>query len=250
MLNEAVAKPIGRKAYGSIGHLPGSRMEIQHAKHATGKEVGKDFGVHPGAAKICTEKVRDRHDRIIVQEKLDGSCCAVALVDGVIHPIGRAGWPSVSSPYLQHRMFHDWVRMHEDKFRAALKDGERMVGEWLAQAHGTRYELWHQPFAPFDIMTGSDRMPFDSFCERIQDEFWVPPNLLHRGPLSINDAIAAAQEQNHHKALDAIEGVVYRVERRGVVEFLAKYVRPEKVDGCYLPEVSGGEPIWNWQPGK
>jgi len=37
-----------------------------------------------------------------------------------------------------------------------------------------------------------------------------------------------------------------RVERRGCVDFLAKYVRPEKVDGRYLPEQAGGEPIWHW----
>jgi hypothetical protein len=34
------------------------------------------------------------------------------------------------------------------------------------------------------------------------------------------------------------------VERRGEVDFLAKYVRPDKVDGKYL----GGEPIWMWRP--
>ena len=37
-------------------------------------------------------------------------------------------------------------------------------------------------------------------------------------------------------------------ERRRVVDFLVKYVRSEKVDGAYLPEVSGGEPVWNWRP--
>lgn len=36
-------------------------------------------------------------------------------------------------------------------------------------------------------------------------------------------------------------------ERRRVVDFLAKYVRPEKIDGCYLPEITGREPHWNWR---
>jgi hypothetical protein len=49
---------------------------------------------------------------------------------------------------------------------------------------------------------------------------------------------------------DEIEGVVYRVERKGKVDFLAKYVRPDKVDGSYLPEVSGREAVWNWRPTK
>ena len=34
------------------------------------------------------------------------------------------------------------------------------------------------------------------------------------------------------------------------VDFLAKYVRPEKVDGAYLPEMSGQTAIWNWRPAK
>jgi len=38
---------------------------------------------------------------------------------------------------------------------------------------------------------------------------------------------------------------VWRVEREGAVDFLAKYVRPEKADGCYLSEVSGKDTIWN-----
>jgi hypothetical protein len=34
------------------------------------------------------------------------------------------------------------------------------------------------------------------------------------------------------------------------VDFLAKWVRPDKVDGMYLPEISGKEPVWNWRPGS
>jgi len=41
---------------------------------------------------------------------------------------------------------------------------------------------------------------------------------------------------------------VYRVERKGKVEFLAKYVLPDKVDGRYFPEISGQPEVWNWQP--
>ena len=37
-------------------------------------------------------------------------------------------------------------------------------------------------------------------------------------------------------------------ERRPVVDFLVKYVRPDKVDGCYLPEINGGQAHWNWEP--
>ncbi len=43
-----------------------------------------------------------------------------------------------------------------------------------------------------------------------------------------------------------IEGVVYRLERKGKVGFLVRYVRPDKRDGIYLPELSGQAAVWNW----
>lgn len=231
-----MTKPLGRKAYGSIGHLPESRLG------------SGDHSVHTGQGRICCVKARDRHDRIIVQEKLDGSCVAVALLDGVLHALSRAGYAAVSSKYEQHQFFDLWVRLHEDRFRAVLREGERIVGEWLAQAHGTRYDLTGlEPFAPFDIMQGDQRLPYDEFSARVGDSF-LRPHLLHDGgPL----VVAAALKLHAAKSwpADEIEGVVYRVERRGVVGFLAKYVRPDKVDGKYLPELSGQPAIWNWRPG-
>ena len=234
MTTAEYTKPLGRKAYGSIGHLPCSRMGPG------------DHAVPEGMAKICCEKSR-KGDTVIVQEKLDGSCVAVALLDGVLHPLGRAGWPAVSSPHLQHRYFANWVRENEDRFRAVLQDGERIVGEWLAQAHATRYELRHDPFVPFDIMRDDKRMTYDRFLDRVAAS-WVLPNQLGLLPMPVDRALAIAQHQNAHGAIDQIEGVVYRVEREGRVDFLAKYVRPEKKDGIYLPEISGKEPVWNWQP--
>jgi hypothetical protein len=227
----AAVKPIGRKAYGSIAHLPMSRMGPG------------DHHCHAGQARICTEASRDRHDRIIVQEKLDGSNVAVALKDGVLHPIGRAGWPAISSKYEMHHLFAQWAWANEERFRAVLREGERVCGEWLAQAHGTIYDLrTREPFAAFDIMTGDQRLPFDAFRDRVNGIFSTPTLLHDGGPISVTAAM------DLHAVLrwpcDEVEGVVYRVERKGVVDFLAKYVRPDKVDGKYL----SGEPVWLWRP--
>ena len=229
-------KPLGRKAYGSIGHLPMSRMGPG------------DHACPEGYAKICCQKSRDKHDRIIVQEKLDGSCCAVAKVNGEVIALGRAGWRAASSPYEQHQLFHRWVLDHWQRFHDLLDEGERIVGEWLAQAHGTRYQLRHEPFVAFDLMIDDRRLTFDEFKTRIGDAFTVPYTVNIGPPMSVEIALAAVQRQNHHGALDPIEGVLYRVERQSRVDFLAKFVRPDKVDGCYLPECSGKVAIWNWRP--
>ena len=53
-----------------------------------------------------------------------------------------------------------------------------------------------------------------------------------------------------HGATELPEGAVWRVERRGKYDFMAKYVRPENIDGCYLPEMSGGGEYWNWRQSR
>lgn len=232
----ATDKPLGRKAYGSIAHLPGSRMGPG------------DHACHPGQAAIATEKVRDRHDRVWVQEKLDGSCVSVARVNGEIVPLSRAGYRAVTSPYFQHILWAEWVLDNIARFDALLSEGERVVGEWLAQAHGTRYDLTdREPFVAFDIMREAERLTHDEFTTRMEADFFLPTLLADR-PTSIEDAMAALGLRGHYGALDPVEGVVWRVERKGRVDFLAKYVRPDKVDGCYLESVTGQDPVWNWSP--
>lgn len=232
---ETVAKPLGRKAYGHIPHLPGSRIGPG------------DHKCDAGQARIATEKVRDRHDIVIVQEKLDGSCVAVARIEGAIVPLGRAGYPAVSSPYEQHRHFANWVYAHQQRFLEVLQDGERLCGEWLMQAHGTRYACT-EPFICFDIICGSERLPYSNFYQRTAGVF-CQPHVICVGPaLKVVEALERLGTYGFHGALDPVEGAVWRVERKGVVDFLVKYVRPDKIDGAFLPEISGKEPILNWRP--
>lgn len=227
------AKPLGRKAYGSIPHLPNSRMGPA------------DRHCHEGQARIATEKPRDRHDLVIVQEKLDGSCCSVARVGGEIVALGRAGYLATTSPYAQHVYFAAWVHQHRDVFDF-LDEGERVVGEWLAQAHGTRYRLGHEPFVAFDIMRGIERATFEEFTFRTQDRLRSPHLISLGDPMSVEVAMDRLHPYGFHGALDPVEGAMWRVERDGRVDFLVKYVRPDKVDGCYLPSVSGEPEVWNW----
>lgn len=232
-------KPLGHRAYGSIPHLIGSR-----------RGPG-DIGVNEGQHRICTEKARDKHDVIIVQEKLDGTCVSVAKINGEIVPLIRAGYPAIGSNYAQHHLFHHWALGQHRRFNNLLEEGERVVGEWLAQAHGTRYDLkGEEPFVLFDIMRGHERSPLSSVGLRAVSCQFVLPELIHHGaPIEIEAVMNKLGEHGFHGAIDPVEGAVWRVERKGNVDFLAKYVRPEKgADGKYLESVTGGGPVWNWQP--
>lgn len=243
------AKPLGAKAYGSIPHLPGSRLGQG------------DHHVHEGSARIATVQTRDRHDVVYVEEKLDGSCCAVArLADepgmtctGPIVALVRAGYLAQSSRYEQHQLFAAWVRANVRLFEF-LEPGERVVGEWLAQAHGTRYDLaGRQPFVAFDIMRGMERAGRREFRDRTIA--LATPSVLSTGPAcSVEEAMSRLETYGSYGALDPVEGAVWRVERDDVVDFLCKYVRPDKIDGRYLPDSPEGHaagvqaPVWNWRP--
>jgi len=232
-------KPLGHKNYGHIPHLAGSRMGPG------------DHKCHEGQEKIACKKTRDRYDRVIVQEKLDGSNVGVARIDDILYPLTRAGYIANTSPFKMHHEFHNWVFENSDRFMSVLQNGERLCGEWLLVAHGTIYNLPHEPFAAFDIISDKHkRMPFDDFIKRINNKFVTPHVLSDNGSISIEKACKLLNTYGFHGATEPAEGAVWRVERntlidknRGniagrisIVDFLVKYVRPEKEDGKYLTD--------------
>lgn len=247
-------KPLNHRNYGSIAHLPGSRLGPG------------DHHCHEGQQRICLEKARDKHDRIIVQEKLDGSNVGVAkLEDGTLKALTRAGYEAHTSPFKQHHVFADWVMRASARFMHLLAPGERVVGEWLYQAHGTRYALRHEPFVAFDIMVKDRREVFSVTHARLTHAGFVTPHLIHAGPpIDLDSALELLGPYGRHGAQDPVEGVVYRVERnelidksrgdsggrRWRVDFLTKFVRNEKVDGLYLESNTGKDAILNSWPGE
>ncbi len=228
-------KPLKMNNYGTIALLPNSRV------------TPADHHCHAGQARIATQKARDRHDEVIIQEKLDGSNVGAARLNDEILAITRAGYLAITSPYEQHWHWATWVKANESRFRYVLNEGERICGEWLMQAHGTRYNLWHEPFVAFDIMLEHYRLPYDPFLERTSRGHFVTPHLIHRGqPLNVDAVLARLGYYGYHGAIDEVEGAVFRVQRKGEIDFLVKYLKPYKKDGAYLPGVTGGEPVWNW----
>ena len=193
-------KPLGHKSYGSIPHLIGSRRGP------------RDYGVNEGQQRICCERARDKNDDIIVQEKLDGANVGAALVDDQVLALTRSGTLARESDFEQHRLFAAWVAANEARFRAVLRAGERLCGEWLALAHGTIYDLPHEPFVAFDLMTGSERTPYDDLSARLNGDF-VLPRLLHRGGPWPVEAMLERLEPSGHSAQGLAEGAVWRVER-------------------------------------
>lgn len=229
-------KPLFRKNYGSIGHLPKSRLGEG------------DHSLSENQAAVLTDKPRDHKDLVIVQEKLDGANVGVLRKDGRLIALTRAGHTAETSPMEQFQMLTKWVANNEARFDF-LEDGERVVGEWIAMAHGTRYKT-DDPFVAFDIMREDRRETYINFRARIGLKLRVA-HLLHIGqPISIKKIEKLldhgfGETYGYHGALEPVEGAVWRVEREGKVDFLAKYVRHFKQDGKYFNE-DHTKLVWNW----
>lgn len=234
---EMTKKPMGFRAYGSIPHLPNSRLG------------DGDHYISFGQSDILTARARDKHDRIIVAEKLDGSCCAVwKSPEGEVVALGRAGFPASSSPYEHVANFAEWVAENRAKFDR-LERGMRLVGEWCSMAHGTIYERMNVPFIVFDAIVGQQRVSIDdAYALASQCELPTAHILSDGPPASIQSVISTLGSHGFHGAVDGPEGAVWRVERRGKFEFAAKFVRHDKIDGKYFPQISGEDAIWFWRP--
>lgn len=235
-------KPLGGKAYGSIAHMPSSRLGPGDWKCTAGEQEIATSSARPG-------------DTVFVMTKVDGANCAVANIEGEIVPLIRAGYRARDARYDHLLRFETWALAHADRWRAILAPGERLCGEWLIQAHATRYDLTgREPFVPFDIIVQGKpgerrvgRRLFDDVIERCTRIGLAHVPVLSRGPaISIEEAYRrACLPEFRFGAIDPPEGCVWRVERNGVVHFVIKWVHPDKRDGIFLPGISGLPPIWN-----
>jgi hypothetical protein len=219
-------KPLGKKNYGSIPHMSGSRLGPS------------DQMANPGQEEIATNELR-RGDHLIVTEKIDGSNVGVAMVDNVLYPLTRAGYLAHTSPYEMHHVFSEWVFENSDRFRSLLKNGERVIGEWCIQAHGTIYCLNVEPFLIFDLFNPKgNRVTFDEMAERdiVSGACFPWPRVVYRGSTacSIEQFKKLMPPAGFQTALDGYEGGVWRVETHGSFNFIMKYVKPDKEDGKYL----------------
>ena len=244
-------KPLGHKAYGSIAHLPDSRMSRG------------DKGLNEGQVRILLAQPR-KGDVIYVTEKMDGANTAVVKLDGQIMPLVRTGYDARTNDQEQFKMFAAYVEKHEAVFDALLGEGERVCGEWLAMAHGIRYVDVRTPFVAFDLMKGQRRVPYATFYERLKGHTavvypaplvaaWPGDDCEHDGyfPLRLPMPHQPTEllwfvRDGAFGAIGGVEGLVYRVERNGQFDFAGKFVRSDFEPGAYFPEMTGEEPLWNW----
>lgn len=250
-----IEKPLNKKAYGHICHLPNSKLGAG------------DHKLDDGMAELLTRATKNKNQTVIVSEKLDGSNVAIAKLGGVLMPLIRAGYRADNSHYLQHRLFALWVYKNQDRFQALLNDNERACGEWLLQTHGVPYNIMHEPFAIFDIIQGKHRrLTLEQMGERRSKAAFISPVCLHSGGAFSVEKMNAAYDTEYrlhhahgfHGALERPEGAVWRIEEKKFVHgkcvhdevlFLGKFVRSDSPTGIYLNK-DDSKAVWNKYMGE
>lgn len=217
------------KNYNSIPHLSISKLNQQ-----------ADRKINDRQEKILTKKARDWRDTIIVTEKLDGSNVGILKKDNKVYAITRSGFLAKDSNYKQHKMFNKFVGKYYELFYCLLENNWRICGEWMYQTHGTIYNNISigNLFIAFDIFNeNNERLNYIDFIKKTSEHDIQTTPLIHIGhPISIKNSLKILGNGIFDPTCEKPEGVVYRVERNGKCDFLAKYVYFDKIDGKYLNE--------------
>ncbi len=229
-------KPLNGNNYGSIPHLSSSKLGIG------------DHFIHEGQERILTEKTRDKYDLVLAFEKYDGSNIGIAKVNGQIFALTRSGYIASTSPYLQHHIFSEWVRKNIAVFKELLKEGERITGEWLLQAHGIFYNIKNDPIIFFDLFVNGNKRAVNHELETRALKFDLPlARKLHEGSsVSVTDLLPILNKKTEDiESVGMPEGIIYRIERKGKVDFLAKWVRSDFEAGKFCINKEQSELIYN-----
>lgn len=220
-------KPLGFKNYGSIPHISTSKLE-------TG-----DHYINIGQESILLNNARDKHDLIISQEKYDGSNIGIAKINGEIIALTRSGYIANTSPYRQHHIFNEWVNKNKRIFNELLNEGERICGEWMVQSHGIIYEIIVEPIVFFDLFTKTNERVLHSELKYRCDLLNLfTPRILSKGnPVKLSKLIEILNEKTQViKSIENPEGIIFRVERKNKVDFLAKWVRNDFETGKFIKD--------------
>ena len=115
---------------------------------------------------------------------------------------------------------------------------------------GLKYNIEVEPIVFFDHFNAENqRSQFDYLGELAIMYGLQLPRMLHRGQaIKTNDLLPDLNlKTNGIWAKENPEGMVYRVERKGKVDFLAKWVRSDFEAGKYIIDKQESELIWNTQ---
>lgn len=212
--------------------------KILHLPHAPNMAKGDSAASHEEAFVVFGNK------NVVIEEKLDGSNCAITIVDN--HPVIRnrthilkKGFVKDTPAKQQFRPIWGWFYENKDKFEMlASKLGFMPViyGEWMVAVHGIRYDQLFDYFLAYELYDPENQISLPQNEARLslcQAGFSLPP-LLHEGKFDSYEYLIQLTEQpSSQSSCDQREGLVIKVSDNKKITHRFKMVRPGFVQGQY-----------------
>lgn len=175
--------------------------------------------------------------KIVVDEKVDGAGCAMALVNG--HPLIRSrehflrkGYRKETPAKMQFVNVWGWFYEHIDLFRALEKEmaGVSVYGEWMVAQHGIEYDRLQSWFYAFTLYDQDEQRYVDPELSRRVLEgvgFTMPP-LIHVGQVKSYEQLEAWTQEPSALASNALrEGIYLKI---GDGRWLTDYFKMVRTD--------------------
>jgi len=183
------------------------------------------------------------HDNVVVEEKLDGANCGIALGDDG-HPIVRnrtnvlqKGYVKKNTPSkVQFRSVWNWFYDNKGKFEKlnnAFGGPVGVYGEWMLALHGIVYDKLPAFFVPYDVYDPTTNQFINPIVRRevLSEAGFFNVPLLRRGPVTLESLIKLTQQQSQFGP-DLVEGVYIKVwDNKGVTNRF-KMIRDGYAQGC------------------
>lgn len=181
-----------------------------------------------------------------VQEKVDGSFCAMALIDD--HPvirnrehIFRKGYRKETPAKMQFAKVWTWFYDNKDKFEDlahAVGQPVSVYGEWMVQQHGMIYDKLPDWFIAFDLYLQEERKFLDPILATgfLRNAGFETTPVLGPGPETWEELEMLANGKTPFAKDARREGVVVKISKQGFRTHIFKMVRQGFVQGGLFEE--------------
>jgi hypothetical protein len=211
--------------------IPPPYPQIPHLPHNPNLSFGDVVATNDTTRVLWTNSV-------FVQEKIDGSALAVAIVDG--HPVLRnrdkfikKGEQRKSAAATQFKSAWNWFYENIDKFKAL--EGYSVYGEWLVAQHGLPYNALTDWFMVYDLLDQQICQFVDTALamKKAKDAGLSTLDPIYTGELDGYDSLVElAQGESPYATGHKREGVVVKVSDGKFTTHIFKMVRSDFQQGA------------------
>jgi atypical dual specificity phosphatase len=191
-------------------------------------------------------KVIFDNPRTVIEEKIDGANCGIAMVDG--EPIMRnrnhlihKGFNARTPAKMQFASIWNHFYENKEKFEALSDWPVSVYGEWLFATHGLPYDQLPSLFVAFDLYNYEESRFVDPLLarERLTEAGFVVVPLLHTGKVESYEQLEKlCQEKTPYAKDERREGVYLKVGDGRYLTNRFKMVRHDFIQGGHWSKTS------------